>query len=78
MEDLRDLLAKRMPKEPHEIAAIKSYIQEELNSPSKVSLQGEAIVITVASASLANTLRFHTTKLKAAAGTQRQLIFRIG
>jgi hypothetical protein len=78
MDNLGDLLAKRAPKEPPEIAAIKLYIQEKLKSSSKVSFQGEAIVVTVASASLANTLRYHASKIRVAAGTEKQLIFRIG
>ncbi|HEU4914752.1 MAG TPA: hypothetical protein VFT16_05135 [Candidatus Saccharimonadales bacterium] len=78
MEDLRDLIARRAPKEPQEIAAIKAYISDTLNSPSRVSLQGETIVITVASAALANTLRYHTAKLKTAAQTDRPVIIRIG
>lgn len=78
MDNLGDLIAKRAPKEPPEIAAIKQYIKATLNSSSKVSFQGEAIVVTVTSASLANTLRYHASKLKAAAGTEKQLIFRIG
>jgi hypothetical protein len=78
MDNLGDLIAKRARPEPPEIAAIKKYIEEALHSPSKVSFQGEAIVVTVASAALANTLRYHATKLKAAAGTEKQLIFRIG
>jgi hypothetical protein len=78
MDNLGDLIAKRAPKEPPEIAAIKTYIKETLKSPSRVSFQGEAIVITVTSAALANTLRYHASKLKAAASTEKQLIFRIG
>ena len=78
MDNLGDLLAKRQPKEPTEITAIKQYIDNVLHASSKVALQGEAIVITVGSAALANTLRFHVLKIKQAAQTERRLIIRIG
>lgn len=78
MDSLHNLLSQYSPKEPAEVLALKQYIQETFNAPSSIGLQGEAIVITVASAALANTLRFHTTKLQAAAQTDKRLIFRIG
>jgi hypothetical protein len=78
MDSLGDLLHQYSAKEPAEILALKRYIKETFNAPSSIGLQGESIVITVASASLANTLRFHTLKLQAAAQTDKRIIFRIG
>jgi hypothetical protein len=80
MDSLHDLLGKYSPKEPAEILAIKRYIQEQFNAPSSVTLQGEtAIVITVHSASLANTLRYHVPKLrKVCDNTTKRFLFRIG
>jgi hypothetical protein len=78
MDSLQDLLGQYSPKEPDEILAIKRYIHEKFDVPSSVGVQGEAIVITVSSAALANTLRFHTAKMQAAAGTGKRLLFRIG
>jgi hypothetical protein len=78
MDSLQDLLGKYSPEEPAEVVALKRYIQETFNAPSSIGMQGESIVITVASASLANTLRFHTAKLQAAAQTEKRIIFRIG
>ena len=78
MDSLQDLLAKRMPQEPEEITAVKQYIEREFGMPSSVGLQGEALVITVSSASLANALRLRLPALQAAAGTSKRLIFRIG
>ncbi len=78
MESLNDLLGKYSAKEPPEVAAIKQYILDTLKSQSSVALQGEAIVVTVSSASLANTLRFHIIKLRAITQTEKRLIIRIG
>ncbi|HYH75337.1 MAG TPA: hypothetical protein VD735_05250 [Candidatus Saccharimonadales bacterium] len=80
MDSLQDLLGKYSPKEPPEILAIKKYIQEHFNAPSSIGMQGEtAIVITVHSASLANTLRYHVPKLRAVCnGTKKRFLFRIG
>jgi hypothetical protein len=78
MDNLRDLLGKYSPKEPDELLAIKRYIHEQFNAPSSVGVQGESIVITVASGALANTLRFHIPKLQTAGNTQKRIVFRIG
>jgi hypothetical protein len=78
MDSLHDLLSKYKPQEPNEIIAVKQYIAQEFGAPSSVGLQGEALVITVGSASLANALRLRLPALQAAAGTSKRLIFRIG
>ncbi len=78
MDSLEDLLHKYSPKEPNEVLAIKRYIDETFHAPSSIGLKGESIVITVQSAALANTLRFHTAQLQAAAKTEKRIIFRIG
>lgn len=79
MESIGDLLARYKPQEPEEIVAVKRYISQEFGVPASVGLQGDtAIVITVASAALANTLRMRTTAIQAAAGSKKRLVFRIG
>jgi hypothetical protein len=78
MDSLQDLLGKYSPQEPAEVLALKRYIQETFNAASSVGLKGESIIVTVSSAALANTLRFHITKLQAAAQTDKRIIFRIG
>ena len=77
MDKLVDLLAKYTPAEPPEVAAIKRYIQDTFSSDAQVSITEKAITVTVASAALANTLRFHTAKLQAAAGTEKRIVLRI-
>jgi hypothetical protein len=78
MDSLQDLLGRYSPKEPDEVLAIKRYIADQFQSPSSVGIQGEALVITVASASLANALRLRLPALQEAAGTTKRLVFRIG
>lgn len=80
MESLESLLERYQRHEPDEIAAIKHYLAAEFpGTPASVGLQGDqAVVITVASASLANALRLRTPAIRAAANTTKRLIFRIG
>jgi len=78
MDSLQDILSRTMPQEPDEILKIKRYIDEHFQAPSSVGVQHDTITITVASAALANTLRFHLPALQAAASTTKRLVFRIG
>ncbi|HKU19169.1 MAG TPA: hypothetical protein VJP80_07960 [Candidatus Saccharimonadales bacterium] len=78
MDSVGDILQAYGPSEPSEIVAIKRYIADEFGAESSVGLQGEALVITVASASLANALRLRLLALQKAAGTTKRLLFRIG
>lgn len=78
MDSLEELLGKYSPQEPPEILAVKRYVDEHFGAPCSVAIQGEALVITVRSAALANTLRYHGRKLQAACGSDKRLVFRIG
>lgn len=78
MDSLQELLGSYSPKEPPEVLAVKQYIQQTFNYPSSVGIQGEALVVTVASAALANTLRYHMAALRTAAQTDKKIVFRIG
>ncbi len=78
MESIGNLLGHRMPKEPDEIGRVKKYIDEQFHATSNVAIQGETLVITVKSASLANMLRLRITQLQAASGTDKKLVLRIG
>jgi hypothetical protein len=77
MDQLKDLLAERMPEEPDELRAIKRYIDDHFHAPSQVSMQNEAIIVSVRSAALANTLRLRLPQIQEAAQTDRKLFFRI-
>ena len=78
MDSLQELLGRYNPKEPDEIGAIKRYIFEQFGAESSVGLHGETLVITVASAALANTLRLRLLTLQKIANTTRRIMFRIG
>ena len=78
MESVADVLGRYNPQQPDEIVAIKRYISEQFGQVASVGVHGDALVITVSSASLANTLRLRLPALQAAAGTKKRLIFRIG
>ena len=78
MDSLKDLLSKRTPQEPDEVVAVKRYIAEEFGAESSVGIQGNALVITVQSASLANTLRLRLPAIQQIANTDKRLVFRIG
>jgi hypothetical protein len=78
MDSLQDLLGRYSPKEPEEVMAVKQYIADEFGAESSVGLHGEALVITVASGSLANALRMRLPALKKISGADRKIMFRIG
>jgi hypothetical protein len=78
MDSLKNLLGDYNAQEPPEIVAIKRYIRQHFDAASSIGLNEKTIIITVASGSLANTLRFHIPKLQAAANTEKTIIFRIG
>jgi hypothetical protein len=79
MERIGDLLQRYSPKGPDDVMAVKRYIAQEFDTQVSVGVQGsDSLVITVPSASLANTLRFRVAAIQAAAGTTKRLIFRIG
>jgi len=77
MEDIKALLDRYGPQEPPEIQAIKRYIQDMFHVSPTVAIQGESIIVTVTSAALANTLRFHLIKLQQAAETTKRITLRI-
>lgn len=78
MERIGDLLQRYNPQGPDDLLAVKRYIAAEFNTQVSVGIQGEALVVTVPSAALANTLRLRTAAIQQAAGTRKRLIFRIG
>jgi hypothetical protein len=77
MDSLKDLLGQYRPREPDELLALKRYILDEFGSESKIGLHGDALVITVSSASLANVLRLRLLTLQKVANTKRKIMFRI-
>jgi hypothetical protein len=77
MESIGDVLGRHSPQQPDEAVAIKRYIADEFHVAAGVTAQPNAIVITVRSAALANTLRLRTPTLQEIAGSDKRFIFRI-
>ncbi len=78
MDSVSDLLNRYQSSEPAEISLIKKFIAEQFKAGCTVSIQGETLIITVASASLAGTLRMRIVQLQEACQTTKRLVFRIG
>lgn len=78
MESIGDLLGRFPRAEPDEVGAIKDYIAKEFNAPASVTVQPNALIISVQSASLANTLRLRIPILQKVANTSKRLVLRIG
>jgi hypothetical protein len=76
-DSLFDILSRKDFSEPPEVTAIKQYIMEHFRVDAEVLNRDYEIIITVPSAALAGTLRFHATKLQHAANTQKRLVLRI-
>lgn len=78
MDSLSDILRRKDFDEPPEITAIKKYVQDEFKTDVGVQVRDKDIVINVASAALANTLRLRTPEIKRRCQTTKRLTFRIG
>jgi hypothetical protein len=77
MDKLSDLLGSYDIGEPSEIEAIKDYVMNNFNVAVAVAVKGDALIVTVKSAALANSLRFRMLQIQSAANTDKKLIFRI-
>jgi hypothetical protein len=77
MDSVGKILQQKNIHEPDEVATIKSYIQTHFQSPASVIVRPSSIVISVDSASLANTIRLHTAALQNITHTDKKLVFRI-
>jgi len=78
MDSIGDLLSTYNMAVPDEVTAIKDYIAKEFDEEARVGIQGETLVITVHSASLANALRLRQVAMQRAVHTTKRLLFRIG
>jgi len=74
---LADLLANKNFDEPPEMAAIKKFVKDAFDEECEVLVRERDIVLTVRSSALANTLRLKINELRAAAQTEKRIVFRI-
>jgi hypothetical protein len=78
MDSLSSILGGKDFDEPPEIASIKKYVQDEFQSKVGVQVRDKDIVISAASASLANMLRLRSVEIKRRCQLDKKLTFRIG
>jgi hypothetical protein len=78
MDSLQDIMSKYGKPEQPELIAIKRYVNEKYHTPVNAAINGETIIITVPSASLANTLRLQMVRIQKMCDIQKRLVFRIG
>lgn len=76
-DSLFDILSKKNFDEPAESVAIKRYVQEQFQADAEVTLREKNILVTVAGASLANSLRFRVRDVQKAAHTTKRIVIRI-
>lgn len=76
-ESLKSILMRRDSGEPEESGAIKQFILERFNSPCKVIVSKNQIVIVVNSSALAGTIRMHILEINKLIKSKRKLIIRI-
>lgn len=77
MDSLHNILLQRDFDEPIEIKIIKAYIRNTFNADSEVIVRNRDIIIKVANAALANTLRLKGPEIKKICNTDKRLIFQI-
>lgn len=78
MDSIGDVLGKYKVEQPDEMTAIKEYIAREFKINATITMQPNALIISVPSAALANTLRLRLTTLRKIANTPKRLVLRIG
>jgi hypothetical protein len=78
MDSLQDILGKKDFTPPDEITSVKEFIQRRYNSPSRVRIEREVLIIRVPSGALAATLQLEQRRLIEACRITKKLIIRTG
>jgi hypothetical protein len=78
MDSLQDILGKKDFTPPDEIANVKEFIMRRYNSPSRVRVERDALIVQVPSSGLAATLQLEQRALIEACRLNRRLIIRTG
>lgn len=76
-QSLGDILSRKDFDEPPEMRAIKAFAQDAFQMQVEVLIREREIVVICPGAAAANSLRLKTPELRAAAATDKKLIFRI-
>lgn len=77
MDSIQSLLGDRLPTEPPEMQAIKTYLKDTYHIDATVSVNEREIVVTVPNPALSNTLRLRALEIQKACHTDKKLRFKI-
>lgn len=78
MDSLQDILGKKSFVTPDEIGTVKSYILRRYESPCRVKLERDNLILMVEGSALAATIRLEQNQLIEACGLKKRLVIRIG
>jgi hypothetical protein len=78
MDSLQEILGKRDFTPPDEIAAVKEFITRRYNSPSRVRVKRDVLIVKVPSSALAATLQMEQRALIEKCRITKRLIIRYG
>jgi hypothetical protein len=78
MDSLQEILGKRDFTPPDEIAAVKEFITRRYNSPSRVRVERDVLIVRVPSSALAATLQMEQRALIEKCRITKRLIIRYG
>jgi hypothetical protein len=79
MDSLHSILSNRNFDEPPEVTSLKKYVDDTFQVKASVQVTGQSLIVTVASASLANTLRLRTPEIRRRCQiSEKRLVIRIG
>lgn len=78
MDSLQDILGKKSFVTPDEISTVKSYILRRYESPCRVKLERDNLILMVEGSALAATIRLEQNQLIEACGLKKRLVIRIG
>lgn len=78
MDSLQDILGKKDFTPPSEIVSVKDFIMRRYNSPSRVRVERDVLIVRVPSSALAATLQLEQRILIDTCNLTKRLIIRTG
>jgi hypothetical protein len=77
MDSLTDILSNKQFAEPDELTKLKKFIKDEYSSAASISINGQSIIISVKSSSLASSLRLRLPEIKRKLSIEQPIRLRI-
>lgn len=78
MDSLFSILSNKDFDEPPEVAAVKKFVRNNLDSEVTVQLREKDLIIVCSSGSQANALRLRVPELKRRCQIDKRIVIRIG